>query len=333
MALQNNDLFVVQSQTDKKLYSLKVSDLIAEVEASGGVVFKGSVDLNNPPSAQQPNPISLPAAPGDFYMVESDAPAIDSGWVMQNGETEATKGDRIIYDADNADWILITTGSSEAGTMTGITATLPLEEDGDPVEPTISIRQARTSTQAGIDADGKGTAGAVARLAEEADVVAGTGTGSSSAVVTADLLKETNDHVAALELSPVGVTSLTTDDAYGNSALTVGPTTGAVKVEIKTASDSNFGVVQVASASDIANGTSGPSAVIDASQLEDAVEGLPSEAIVTLTEGGTDIVTGALSITTTPKSDPDAMEKDTTIGINKDVFCPYDFSTLTDINA
>lgn len=101
----------------------------------------------------------------------------------------------------------------------------------------------------------------------------------------------------------------------------------------KTADDSTYGVVQIASASDITNGTAGASAVVDASQLEDAIESLPSEAIVTLTEGGTDIVAGALDIVTAPKADPNAMEKDTTIGINKEVFCPYDFSALTDITT
>ena len=76
-------------------------------------------------------------------MVESDAPTIDSGWVMQGGETSATQGDRIIYDGDDANWILIASGSSNAGTVTGVTASLPLESDGDAVTPVISIVEAR----------------------------------------------------------------------------------------------------------------------------------------------------------------------------------------------
>ena len=201
MALQNTDLFVVQSQSDKKLYSLKVSDLIAEVEAGGGVVFKGSVDLNNPPASSG---VTLPAGNGDFYMVESDAAVIDSGWVMQGSETSASQGDRIIYDGDDSNWILITTGSATAGTVAGVVATLPLESDGDTVEPVISIVTARTATAASGAADGKGTAGAVAKLAE-ADDVAHDGTGDPTAVVTADLLKQTNAIVEGLVLSPGGV--------------------------------------------------------------------------------------------------------------------------------
>lgn len=332
MALQGNDLFVVQSQTDSKLYKLKVSDLIAQVEAGGGVVFKGSCNLNVAPGLNTPA-INLPANPGDFYMVASDAPSIDSGWVMQNSETSASQGDRVIYDADDANWILITTGSSEAGTVTDITATLPLKSDGDTVTPTLSIRQARTTTDAGSAGDGEGTAGAVARLAEAADVVHTSGTGSKTAVVTADLLKATNDIVEGLATSAGGVQTVTSTDANGNSALTISPTSGNVVVEIKTAADDAYGVVQIADSSAITNGTSGPGAVVDAGQLADAVAELPRTAIVSISEGGTDVITGALEIISTPKSDPNATESDTTIGIQKDVFCPYDFSALTDITA
>ena len=340
MALQSTDLFVVQSQTDKKLYSLKLSDLITEIEAgSGAVNFRGGVDLNYSPSAQDQSTvaglenIALPANNGDMYVVLTACPAIAAGWVMQGGETEATKGDHIVYDADNANWILLAT-ESLGGTVTGVTATLPLQSDGDSVTPVISILEARTSTAATAAGDGKGTDGAVHRLAEEADVDATTGTADPRAVVTADLLKSTNDHVAALELAPGGVTSVTTTDVNNNSALTIAPTTGPVVLEINTGSSSDYGVVQVASASDIANGTSGGSAVIDASQLKDAVDNLPSEAIVSITENGTDIVTNALEILTVAKVAPGNIhEKDTTIGIKARVFCPYDFSSLTDINA
>ena len=204
MALQANDLFVVQSQTDSKLYKLKVSDLIVAVEGGAGINFRGSVDLNNAPGSQTPDAITLPAQNGDLYIAESDAGSIDAGWVMVNGETSADEGARIIYDADNSGWILATIGSNTTGTVTSVTATLPLKSDGDTVDPVISIRQARTSTGATSDGDGEGTAGAVARLAEAADVEATTGTGAATAVVTADLLKATNDIVDGLSKLPDG---------------------------------------------------------------------------------------------------------------------------------
>ena len=204
MALQGNDLFVIQSQTDSQLYKLKVSDLIVEVEGGAGINFKGSVDLNNAPGSQTPEAITLPGQNGDLYIVESDAGSINAGWVMVNGETSAEEGDRIIYDADYSGWVLVIVGSSSTGTVTSVTATLPLKSDGDTVDPVISIRQARTTTGATSDGDGEGTAGAVARLAEAADVAATTGTGAATAVVTADLLKATNDIVDGLSKLPDG---------------------------------------------------------------------------------------------------------------------------------
>ena len=326
MALQGNDLFVVQSQTDSKLYKLTVSDLLTEVESGAGINFKGSVDLNKGPGFQTPDAIILPAQNGDLYIVESDASWINAGWVMVNGETSAKANDRIIYDADKSGWVLVTAGSNTAGTVTGVTATLPLKSDGDAIDPVISIRQARTVTGATADGDGEGTAGAVARLAEADDVKHTDGTGSSTAVVTADLLKATNDIVNELALSPGGVTTVTTTDANSNSALSISPTDGNVVIELKTASDSEYGVVQIADASAITNGTAGPSAVVDALQLKDAINNLPQTALNSLTEGGTDIVAGALDIQT------DA-DYDVTIGVNKKTFVPYDYSTLLDISA
>ena len=339
MALQGTDLFVVQNQTDKKLYSLKVSDLITEIEAgSGAVNFRGGVDLNYAPTAQNQSPvgnlsnIALPAGNGDLYVVMANAPAIAAGWVMQNGETEAVKGDRIVYDAANADWILIAT-EALGGTVTGVVATLPLESDGGDVTPVLSILEARTTTAATAAGDAKGTDGAVHRLAEDSDVDGSAGSGDPRAVVTADLLKATNARVDTLVLAPGGVTSVTTDNVNSNDAISISPTTGDVKIEIATASDTDYGVVQIASASDILNGNSGAGSVIDASQLKDAIDNLPSEAIVSITESGTDFVSGALEILTTNKVAPDnTKEKDTTIGVKNKIFCPYNFSGLDDIS-
>ena len=327
MALQSNDLFVVQSQTDSQLYKLKLSDLDAYLEGSSGVQFRGTVDLNNGAAAQTPA-VTLPAANGDLYIVAADAASINADWIMESGVTAASENDRIIWDADGGYWVLIAGGTSTGGTVTDITATLPLESDGDPVTPVLTINQARTTTAATTAADGKGTAGAVAKLAEATDVAHTTGTGDATAVVTADLLKATNDIVEGLVVSGGAVTTVTTTDADGNGALTISPTSGNVVVEIATAEDdgSSYGVVSVASDSDITNGTAGAGAVVTAEQLKDAIDNLPQEALQSLTEGGTGIVTGALKIET------DA-DKNVTIGVIEEVFAPYDFSSLTDITA
>lgn len=323
MALNSTDLFVVQSQADKKLYKLRLDSLISEIQAAAGINFRGSVDLNNPPASSN---VTLPADNGDLYIVESDAPAIDNGWVMQNGETSATKGDRVLYDGSGANWILVSSGGASAGTVTGVQASLPLESDGNSVTPVLSIVEARTTTAANAAGDGKGTDGAVHRLAEAADVASTTGTADPRAVVTADLLKATNDVVNALSLSPGGVTSVTTTNANNNSALSISPTAGNVVIELNTASETQYGVVSIASPSDITNGTSGAGAVIDASQLKEVADGIPDTFVGSLTEGGTDIETGALQITTDT-------DNNVTIGVNQEFFAPYDFSALTDITA
>ena len=111
MALQSNDLFVVQSQTDSQLYKLKLSDLDAYLEGSSGVQFRGTVDLNNGAAAQTPA-VTLPAANGDLYIVAADAASINADWIMESGVTAASENDRIIWDAGGGYWVLIAGGTS-----------------------------------------------------------------------------------------------------------------------------------------------------------------------------------------------------------------------------
>ena len=77
---------------------------------------------------------------------------------------------------------------------------------------------------------------------------------------------------------------------------------------------------------EVATGTAGAGAVVTAEQLKNAIDNLPDEALQSLTEGGSGIVTGALKIET------DA-DKNVTIGVIEEVFAPYDFSSLPDITA
>jgi len=200
MALEDTDLFVVQSQTDSSFYKVRLDSLIAEIQGSDVLTFRGSVDLNDTPAASG---VTLPGDNGDVYLVESNAAVIDSGWVIQTGQTSANQGDRLVYDGNTNDWILIQTGTFNVGTVTGVTATLPVESDGDAVTPVISIIAARTNTAATNSGDGKGTEGTVARLAEQADVDAG----DASAVVTADLLKATNDTIDAIDYLSLAATA------------------------------------------------------------------------------------------------------------------------------
>ena len=285
MALQDTDLFVVQSQDDGKLYKLRLDRLLQEFEGSSGIQFRGSVDLNNGAAGQG---ITLPAQNGDLYIVESDALTINTDWIMEGGAGvgTASENDRIIWD-DNGDqpgyWVLVEGGSSTGGTLTGITVTDPLQSDGDTVNPTITIDEA-TTTEVGA---------VVKRLATADDVKHDSVTADLDGyAVTADLLKHTNEVVEALSIAAGGVTTVSTTNS--NGALTISPNSGNVVVEVNNASDATFGVVQVASDSDITNGTDGAGAVVTAKQLKEVVDAIPDAPIQSIEATDDDIV-GALS--------------------------------------
>ncbi len=316
MALNSTDLFVVQSQNDRQLYKLSLNDLQAAIEGGSGINFRGEVDLLVAMSGQI-NP--EPAINGDMYVVSQDAPTINNTWTMANGVTSAEENDRIIWDSNDGAWILITGGSNTGGTVVEVQGTDPIQVDmaSDPTKPVVSIDAATTTGS-----------GAVERLATAADVINTNLTPSDTAVVTADLLQATNAILNDLQVSPGGVTSVSTDNSNLNGALTISPTSGAVKIEIATATDSQFGVSSVASAQDITDGTAGGGAVVDASQLKAVSDSIPEESdfgVLTITEGGTDIVTGALEIQNTAG--------DVTMGVAAGIFVPADFDSLPDINA
>lgn len=316
MALNSTDLFVVQSQADSKLYKLSLNDLKTNIESGSGINFRGSVDLLTTMTGQiDPDP----AVNGDLYLVTQDAATINASWSMANGVTSASENDRIVWDGAAANWILVTSGSSTGGTLTEIIGTDPVQVDmvSDPAKPVVSVDEA-TTTDSGI----------VDRLATAADVVASNNTPSDSAVVTADLLNTTNKVLETLTLSPGGVLSVATDDINSNDALTISPNSGSVKVEINTASETAFGVVGLADAAAITAGTSGAAHVIDASALKAVADSIPEEAdfgVLSVTEGGTDIVSGALDVQNTAGA--------VTIGIKQDIFVPADFNSLPDISA
>ena len=316
MALNSTDLFVVQSQSDSKLYKLSLNDLKASVEGGSGINFRGTVDLLVPLTGQI-NPD--PAVNGDMYVVAQDAATINNTWTMAGGVTSANENDRVIWDENDANWILIAGGTNTGGTVIEVQGTDPIQVDmaSDPTKPIVSIDQATTTES-----------GAVERLATAADTVHTNLTPSDTAVVTADLLQATNKILNDLQVSPGGVTSVSTDNVNLNAALTISPTSGAVKVEIANASETAFGVGSVADAADITAGTAGGGALVDAAQLKAVSDAIPEEAdfgVLSIVEGGTDIVADALKIQNTAG--------DVTIGVAVDTFVPADFDSLPDINA
>ena len=315
MALQSTDLFVVQSQTDAELYKLSLNDLEAHLGGGAGIQLRGSVDLLQAPTGQ----IHLPQVNGDMYIVVSDALTINAGWTMNGGVTSAQENDRIVWIADDAAYDLISGGTNTGGTVVEVIGTDPIEVDmiSDPTKPVVSVKEATTTTT-----------GVVARLATTADVVSSNNTPAQDAVVTADLLNETNKVVDALALSPGGVQSIATDDIHLNAALEIPTNTGNAKIEIKTAAETGYGVVSIADAADLASGASGAGSVVTAEHLKAVEDSIPSTGdfgLMSITEGGADIVAGALDITNT--------SGDVEIGVKEKVFAPYNFAALTDINT
>ncbi len=310
MALQSSDLFVVQSQTDAQLYKLTLTDLEAHLGGGSGIQFRGQVDLTQPPTGQ----IHLPQVNGDMYIVATDAVVINAGWTMKGGVTTASEDDRIVWIDGDAAYELITGGSGSGGIVTDIIGTTPIEVDStDPTVPVISVKEASTTEK-----------GVVARLATTADVDSSNNTASSEAVVTADLLNATNKIVDTLSTSPGGVQTVDTGDINLNSALTISPTAGNVKIEINTSDETDFGVVKIADAADIAAGNAGAGAVVTAAHLKAVEDAIPDDfGVLTIQEGGTDIVAGALDITD--------IDGDVTIGVKEDTFVPANFANLPDI--
>ena len=310
MALQSSDLFVVQSQADANLYKLTLTDLEAHLGGGSGIQFRGQVDLSQPPTGQ----IHLPQVNGDMYIVENDTPVINAGWSMKGGVTSASEDDRIVWIADDTEYELITGGSGTGGIVVDIIGTTPLAvDDSDPTVPVISVADATTTDK-----------GVVERLALDTDVDSSNNTPSTTAVVTADLLNATNKIVDSLALSPGGVQTIDTDDTNNNAALEISPTAGNAKIEIKTASDANYGVVKLADAASIAAGGAGAGNVVTAEHLKDVSDAIPTDfGVATIQEGGTDIVANALEIAD--------VSGDVTIGVKNNTFTPFDFAALPSI--
>lgn len=172
MALESTDLLVVQKQSGaQEIRKASLSQLSDYLQAEPGVVYKGLANFTD--GAEEP----LTKNMGDLYI--NNAPG-EGNWAWSpnsDGIVLVKPGDRALYNGTT--WDIIQSGSDDAGVVK-VTASLPLGVTGDEDQPNIISNQASTTDP-----------GHVARLATEDDVKKD-GTGSTSAVVTADLLKATN---------------------------------------------------------------------------------------------------------------------------------------------
>ena len=109
----NSSKLSAEIASDSKLGSVKIGDGIdvaidgtISVDIPQTLTFRGSVDLNNPPSGQiTPDP----AVSGDAYVVTLNAPSVANGWTGIVGDS-AIAGDLVVFDG--SEWELIATGGS-----------------------------------------------------------------------------------------------------------------------------------------------------------------------------------------------------------------------------
>jgi len=178
MALENTDLLVVQKQSGaNEIRKASIQQLSDYLQASDTVVYKGLANFTQ--AGEEPGTRNT----GDLYINNAPAAGTWQWSANSGGVTDVAPGDRCLWNGTN--WDVIQSGVGDAGVET-VDASLPLSVSGDAANPVVESRAATTALS-----------GHVARLATAADVAANTGTASSTAVVTADLLKTTNDALDA----------------------------------------------------------------------------------------------------------------------------------------
>jgi hypothetical protein len=221
MALEATDLLVVQKQSGgKEVRKASLSQLNDYLQTEPGVVYKGQANFTD--AGEEPASKNT----GDLYI--NDAPAAGTwAWsVNSNGYTDVTPGDRALWSGTS--WDIIQSGADDIG-VSNVTGSLPITISGTAAEPNVEIEQATTTA-----------AGAIARLATAADVSA-SGTGETTAVVTADLLKQTNIDLAAATSG--GLTSVQGVDPIEVATTGGGATVNSPEIKIKDAGFSQKGAV------------------------------------------------------------------------------------------
>ena len=213
MALLNNDLLVIQRITDQKHYKVTLDDLEKYIEATPSVTFKGKVDLTAAPEADV-----LPPSNGDLY-VNTGTGGSNAGWTGITAATPVEPGDRVLWDADPGEWILIQDAGDPGGQVDSIVGQTPINVDdsvvGSATAPVISVDEATAAGEKGV-----------VTIASDDDVTNGT----TDVVVTANQLKATNDLISdagggtvtnVTGTAPIQVTNNTTtpvvaiaDDAF-----------------------------------------------------------------------------------------------------------------------
>lgn len=252
MALENSDVLVVQKQSGQKdIFKATLDTLNLYFDSNNAIKYRGVIDLTQD-STGQLNPATPQA--GDLYLNSTDG-TLGPNYIGLSQGDPVFVDDRLVYNGTQFELLQ---GHGDVG-VEAVDASLPITVDNSsPDKPIVGSREASTSES-----------GHVARLATAADVAASTGTGANDAVVTADLLKTTNDALDAATAG--GVNGLVPIDPIEVFTSSNGGSTTSPAVGVKAATTTQIGVVQLASSADISNGTADK--VVTADQLASEIAG------------------------------------------------------------
>ena len=223
MALESTDLIVVQKQDGaKEIRKASLTQLSDYLQTEAGVTYKGTANFTD--AGEEPTTKNV----GDMYINDGvGAPGTWAWSANAEGITDVYAGDRCLWNGTQ--WDVMQSGAGDVG-VTEVQGSLPIEIKGTSETPVVEIKTA-TTTEPGV----------VARLATDADVTASTGTGSSSAVVTADLLKKSNEDI--LSATSGGLTSVQGVDPIEVATTGGGATVNSPEISIKDAAIGQKGAI------------------------------------------------------------------------------------------
>ena len=298
MALAAGDLFVVQKDPGGALAKVTAQELNDYLEASDSVTYKGSADFG----ASLDDPANGTLNVGDLYINNGNT---DGPWAWANGPTPTpnpvSAGDRAIWNG--ATWDYFSDGIQDAGVET--------------VTGGVAISTSGTAADVVVDADYASTTGpGVVQIATDDDVSNGNIGNPAELVVTAAQLKATNDAI-----SNAGGGTVTNVTAAADSPITVTNNTTTPVIDIVEATEVLQGTVRFATDVEAAAGVVTDAAVTPAqlAALDPSDKGV--ETIIESDDANA--VTGAMIISGSGTSE-------VKIGVQKEVFCPYNFKSLPD---
>lgn len=301
MALAAGDLFVVQKDGGGALAKVTAQELNDYLEASESVTYKGTADFGA--SLDDPKDYATPLNVGDLYINSGDT---DGAWAWANGPAvtpdPVKAGDRAIWNG--ATWDYFTDGVQDAG-VESITGGVGITIGGTAAVPTVS---ADYGTE---DAIG------VVQVAKDEDVAAGNVGNPAALVVTAAQLFETEQKIAN-----AGGGTVTEVTAAADSPITVINNTTTPVIDITDATEVARGTVRFATDGEAAAGVVTDAAVTPAQLVANVPSDVGVETIIESDDANA--VTGAMIISGSGTSE-------VKIGVQKEVFCPYDFSSLPEV--